>query len=96
MYKRWEKLCREGRPDSTKTRLHQGVFEVPTEGNSLFRTNNPPMMGFPARGHGSPMNAVCANEPIAPPLKCFPVGKRVISDVCFPSHVDGLNRQGVC
>jgi len=60
---------REGRPDSAKTQLHQGVFEVPTEGNSPSRINSP------AQG--------------------FPVGKRVISDVCFPSHVDGLNRQGV-
>jgi len=87
MYKRWEKLCREGRPDSTKTRLHQGVFEVPTEGNSLSRTNPP--------AHGSPMNTVCANEPIAPPLRCFPVGKRVIPDVCSPHIVNGFKLQGV-
>jgi hypothetical protein len=77
---------REGRPESTKTLLPQGVFRVPTEGSRLSRTS-PPTQGFPA---SSPMNTVCANEQDSHPAQGFPVGKRVIPDVCFLSHVDGL------
>lgn len=75
-------------PQAEKTHRREGLPESAktplTQGVSEVPTER-----------SSPMSIVCANEPMFPPAKGFPVGKRVFPDVCFPSHADGFKQRGV-